>query len=172
MVDERLVKKLKDRSPARRRRALDAIAVDGHPDNLACLIEAISDPNQAVRVRARQHLKTLTGRDYAFSYPHWARWWRENASLTCRTCNRRLYDQKLYYLVKSNITSEPRELVITEEDLKQDHQAAIDELCEQLKGMAAEEIEEEVAVHLEYYLCVACKKAFVDQIKRPGKGTG
>jgi hypothetical protein len=173
MVSEDLLLRLKHPDAAQRRKALDQVARDKDPDNLACLIESLLDPAPAVKRHARKLLKALTGRDYALSKEQWSSWWRENAHLTCQACKRRLYDQKLYYRVKADITCEPREVVITDQDLKEDHQARIQELCEQMRNMPAQEIEEEVWVRLQYFLCVPCKKVYVQQVRKGGRaGSG
>ena len=166
MVDEELVTRLHDADPAERKKALDDVGLHPDPDHLALLIEALADRASPVRSHARRILKRLTGRDYAFARDQWNAWWRESAHLTCQTCEKRLFDQKLYYRVKADVTSEPREIVLTEEDLAGDTRQKIQEIAEALADTPPEELEEEVWVRLEYYLCVACKKTWVRAMKR------
>ena len=165
MLDEKLIMRLHASDPAERKKALDEVAADRDPDHLACLIEAVADTAATVRAHARKLLKKITGRDYGLSREGWSGWWREYAHLTCQTCKKRLYDHKLYYRVKADVTSEPREVVITDEDLAGDTQAKLDRLCEEMKSTPAEDLEDEVWVRVEYYLCTACKKKYVKSTK-------
>lgn len=167
MIDEKLIMRLHSSDAAERKKALDEVAKERDPDHLACLIEAVADQAPAVRAHARKHLKKITGRDYGQSREGWSEWWREYAHLACQSCKRRLYDQKLYYRVKADVTSEPREVVITDEDLAGDAQAKLNALCEEMKSMPAEDLAEEVWVRVEYYLCTACKKKYVKASKTP-----
>jgi hypothetical protein len=171
MVSEELVAMLSDKNPAARKRALDTAATTPDPDHLALLIQAISDRSSTVRVHARQLLKSLTGRDYAFSRDQWQTWWRENAHLSCSVCDRPLYGQKLYYRVKADITSEPREVIITEDDLAGDTQAKIDEIAEAIRDVPPEELQDEVWVRLEYYLCTKCKTQYVRSVRKKTAAT-
>ena len=91
--------------------------------------------------------------------------------LRCNRCGRPLAGRKLYYLVKAQITSEPTVLEISEEDLAKDHEAEIRRLTESMAKRDAQELEDEVYVLLDYYLCVGCKKAYVSEVRRgPAKG--
>lgn len=167
MIAEELIVRLRSADTAERKRALDEVAKDRDPDNLACLIEAIADRTMSVRAHARKLLKKITGRDYGLSREGWSGWWREYAHLACQTCKKRLFDQKLYYRVKADVTSEPREVVITDEDLAGDTQTKIDALCEEMKSTPAEDLADEVWVRVDYFLCTACKKSFVKAARRP-----
>lgn len=167
MIAEELILRLHAPDAAARKRALDEVAKERDPDHLACLIEAVADSAATVRNHARKLLKKITGRDYLLSREGWSGWWREYAHLTCQSCQKRLYDQKLYYRVKSDVTSEPREVVITDEDLVGDTQSKLDALCEELKHTSEEDLAEEVWVRVEYYLCTACKKKYVKASKGP-----
>lgn len=166
MIAEDLIVRLHSPDATERKRALDEVAKDRDPDNLACLIEAVADRTSTVRAHARKILKKITGRDYGLSREDWSGWWREYAHLACQTCKKRLFDQKLYYRVKADVTSEPREVVITEEDLQGDTQAKLDLLCEQMKSMPAEDLADEVWVRVDYFLCTACKKTFVKAARK------
>ena len=169
MIPEALIDRLKSPDAKTRKAALDEVAQVPDPDNLACLIEAIADPAAAVRQHARKLLKKITGRDYLLSKDGWQGWWREYAHLTCQTCQKRLFDHKLYYRVKADLTSEPREVVITDEDLTGDIQSKIDALAEEMKRIPAEDLADEVYVRVEYYLCTACKKSFVKAARKPSR---
>jgi len=166
MIPEELIVRLKSPDASVRKKALDEVASDPDPDNLACLIEGIADPATSVRQHARRLLKKLTKRDYGLTRDGWAGWWRTYANLSCQTCRRRLFDQKLYYRVKADVTSEPREVVITDEDLTGDTQAKLDALCEEMRSMPAEDLADEVWVRVEYYLCTACKRAYVKAARK------
>lgn len=167
MIAEDLIVRLKHADAAERRRALEEAARDPDPDHLACLIEAIDDRHTTVRTTARRLLKKLTKRDYGLSREGWSGWWREYAHLACQTCKRRLYDQKLYYRVKAEVTSEPREVVITDEDLAGDTQAKLDLLCKEMKSTPAEDLADEVWVRVDYFLCTSCKKTYVKAARKP-----
>lgn len=167
MIEEELIVRLRSANPTERKRALDLVAADRDPDHLACLIEAIADRTMSVRAHARKLLKKATGRDYGLSREGWSGWWREYANLACQTCRKRLFDQKLYYRVKADVTSEPREVVITDEDLAGDSQAKLDALCEAMRSTPAEDLADEVWVRVDYFLCTSCKKAFVKAARRP-----
>ena len=118
--------------PLRRQQALVKLGSDPGPDELACLIQALGDDVATVSHQARGLLKSITGRDLAFDRDEWLAWWKQNAHRACQTCGKRLYDQRLYYKVKTDITCEPRELVITDQDLADDHGARMQEICDQL----------------------------------------
>lgn len=167
MIDEDLILRLKSPDAATRKKALDDVAGSDDPDNLACLIEAIADPAASVRNHARKWLKKMTRRDYGLSRESWSEWWRAYAHLSCQTCKKRLFDHKTYYRVKADVTVEPREVVITDEDLAGDTQAKINALAEEMKSIPAEDLEDEVWVRLEYYLCTACKKRYVKAARKP-----
>lgn len=167
MIGEDLIQRLKSADASVRKKALDEVAADPDPDNLACLIEAIGDASGPVRQHARRLLKKITRRDYGLARDGWQGWWRTYAHLSCQTCKRRLFDQKLYYRVKADITSEPREVVITDEDMQGDTQAKLDALCEEMKSIPAEDLADEVWVRVEYYLCTSCKRAYVKASRKP-----
>ena len=167
MIDEELILRLKSPDAGQRKKALDDVALSDDPDNLACLIEAIADPASSVRSHARKLLKKITRRDYGLSRESWSEWWRTYAHLSCQTCKKRLFGHKVYYRVKADVTVEPREVVITDEDLAGDTQSKLDRLAEEMKSMPAEELEDEVWVRLEYYLCTTCKKNYVKAARTP-----
>ncbi|MFC1679272.1 hypothetical protein ACFL2T_03575 [Elusimicrobiota bacterium] len=91
--------------------------------------------------------------------------------LSCNRCTRSLENEEVYYLVKTRITSEPTEVSFTEEELAQDHEAEMRKLTEELKELDSEELQDQVYVILEYYLCVKCKDSFVRVIRKgPRRG--
>ena len=165
MIPESTLKRLKDSDPIKRCKAMDSVAKKAHPDAVACLIEKLGDTAGAVRVHARRLLKQVTKVDLGASRSEWTRWWQMYASRACRVCGRWLFAHKLYYAVKTDITAEPREIVLNEEDLAKDHQAEIDRLCRELCATYKEEAQDEVWVRLEYFLCTACKKKFVREMR-------
>jgi HEAT repeat protein len=167
VIEEELINRLKSPDAATRKRALDDVAKVTDPDNLACLIEAIGDPAAGVRAHARKLLRRLTRRDYGQSREEWQGWWRTYAHLSCQNCKKRLFDHRLYYRVKADVTAEPREVIITDEDLAVDPQAKLDQLAEEMKSMPREDLEDEVWVRLEYYLCTGCKKSYVKDSRKP-----
>jgi len=90
--------------------------------------------------------------------------------LRCNKCGKRLAGEKLYYLVKAQITSEPTVLEISEEDLAKDQEAEIRSLRQAMAKRDAQELEDEVYVLLDYYLCLGCKKAYVSTVRKgPGR---
>jgi len=64
------------------------------------------------------------------------------------------------------VTAEPREVILSEEDLGEDHRAQMEELCRKLARTDPQEIEDEVWVRLDYFLCVGCKKKHVRAVRR------
>ena len=161
MVAEKLVLRLSDGDFRQRKKALTEIGRKPDADGLACLIQALGDPDLEIRHHALKLLKKVTGRDLAFSRHEWTEWWQEHAHLSCRSCKTPLWNQQLYYRVKTDITSEPREVVITAEDLAKDLPSQIQKLCSELEDLPAQEVEDQVWVRLEYYLCTPCKTRFV-----------
>ncbi|MBI5242847.1 MAG: hypothetical protein HY922_04065 [Elusimicrobia bacterium] len=136
------------------------------PQRLARLIKALDNPSQRAREKARQALKQLTGKDCGPDPGPWRDWWKKYAHLRCNRCGKPLYDQELYYLVKARITSEPSELVFSEEDMTRDHDADIRDAIERMKDRPAQEVEDEVFVLLDYYLCLGCKRAHVAAVRK------
>ena len=136
------------------------------PGELADLIEELGLPSAAAREKARAKLKRLTGRDYGADPGPWREWWEKNARLHCNRCGKPLFDRKVYYRVKARLTSEPTELHISEEDLSRDTSAEMEELFKRLEGKPVQELEDEVFVLLDYYLCLPCKRAYVAQVRK------
>ncbi|MBI4677737.1 MAG: hypothetical protein HY748_09145 [Elusimicrobia bacterium] len=83
--------------------------------------------------------------------------------LACNSCGKPLKGLKLYYRVKAQITCEPNELSFTEGDLEKDHAAEVERISREAEGRDPKELEEEVFVLLDYYLCVGCKERFVKE---------
>lgn len=136
------------------------------PRDLARWIEDLQSPSQRTRHKALLVLKRLTGKDLGPEAEPWRQWWKEYANLRCNRCGRALYDQKLYYLIKAQITSEPAELSLSEEELARDHSAEIGRLVEQLSRRPAQEAQDEVFVLLDYYLCQTCKQDYVRAVRK------
>lgn len=90
--------------------------------------------------------------------------------LRCNRCGKPLGDKELYYLVRAQITSEPAEMVISEADLARDHAAEIRQLLESMEKRDPQQLEDEVFVLLDYYLCVGCKRAYVREVRRGPSG--
>lgn len=167
LMDETLMAQLHHPDPKERIAALEAIGKNEvDPDGLACLIDRLRDTDSLVRLRARMILKQVTRRDYGANVDEWQRWWKENSWIQCNRCQKRLFDHRLYYRCHARLTSEPREVVITEEDLAKDHRAEIQKLCDAMANRDPQEVEEEVYVDLTFYLCTSCKQNFVKEVRK------
>lgn len=167
LMDEELMARLRAADPKERIAAIEAIGKgEIDPDGLACLIDRLRDSDSLVRLRARMILKQVTRRDYGANVDEWQRWWKENSWIQCNRCQKRLFDHRLYYKCHARLTSEPREVVITEEDLAKDQRAEIQKLCDQMANRDPQEVEEEVYVDLQFYLCTACKREFVKEVRK------
>lgn len=164
-MDESFLQRLGSKDPISRLETLREIQGAADPDLLACLIECLCDEDGTIRREARGLLKKFTKRDYGCRPRGWRDWWKDYALLRCNSCGCWLFDQTLYYKVKVRVTSEPRELVLTQEDLEKDHRAEIEKICRQMENLDPREIEEEVYVLLDYYLCLRCKKDYVRKVQ-------
>jgi len=165
-MHEAIYAQLQDPDSSARLAALEALGQALDPDNLACLIQCLKDPEIAIRIRSRRILVQTTHRDYGFDSDAWTEWWQDQGTLQCHRCSRHLFDRKLYYRVKAQVTSEPRDVVIHTDDAEKDHQAEIEKLCEELSRRDAQDIEDEVYVNLVYYLCLECKKSYVREVRK------
>jgi len=141
MIPEDLVKKLKSDDPQTRKDALTELGHDPDPDQLACLIEALSDPEERLRHHARSLLLTLTGRDYLFSREDWTSWWKDNAFRSCLECKTRLYNHPLYYRIKPRSQANPGKSSSTTADLLKDTQAEMKEICLNLHATTQDDAE-------------------------------
>jgi hypothetical protein len=83
------------------------------------------------------------------------------AAMACQRCGNGIDPLKTHYLVNAEVVSEPRELVLTDEDLRADHSAQIEELIAGLENASAQECEDSVYVKFRFHLCVPCQRAFV-----------
>ena len=143
---------------------------DTAAQELARLIEELGLASPTAREKARARLKRLTGKDYGADPGPWREWWEKHARLRCNRCGKPLFDRKVYYRVKTRLTSEPTELHISEEEMSRDTAAEMEELFKRLEGKPVEELEDEVFVLLDYYLCLPCKRAHVAQVRKgPGR---
>jgi len=84
----------------------------------------------------------------------------------CNRCGAGLSAQTAHYRVEAKVTSEPTELCFSKEDLEQDHEAEFQRLAGEIAGADAEELEEQVFVALDFFLCVKCKVDFVRGVRR------
>jgi HEAT repeat protein len=169
-VTERVLLSYKHQDADVRLLALEQVARDPDPDSLAFLIEGLADRSRKVRTRARALLRSATGYDLGGDKGAWREWWATYASRRCQRCRRHLYDSRLYYRAKVDLLSEPREIFLTEEDLAKDHQAEIERLAAELRNRPASEVEDEVWVRLEYFLCARCKKEYVGEVRDGPQG--
>lgn len=88
------------------------------------------------------------------------------AGLRCNSCGKRISGAKLYYRVRATVTSEPSELEFTEEDMAGDHEAELERLSRAISEKHPQELEDEVFVLLDYFLCVKCKKSYTAKVRR------
>ncbi|MBI3893493.1 MAG: HEAT repeat domain-containing protein [Candidatus Wallbacteria bacterium] len=168
MISEELILRLSHADPAVRIRAIEELARLDDPDALACLVARLNDSEEQVSAAARAALCRVTGLDLGGERDAWLDWWKQKAGLTCAHCGKRLYSSRLYYLARIQLTSEPRELYLSQEDLRPRTAGDLRRAAEELSKHDPAGLEEEVYVHLRYYLCTPCKLEFVRDARESG----
>lgn len=168
MLPEDLVLRLTAHHPAIRRQAISELGNIPDPDSLACLVDALDDDDSSVRDEARMALQELTGIDLGPHRASWLDWWKERSEVRCLKCRRHLFADRLYYLARVRLTSEPKDLYVSEEDLRRDHAEDLQKTAEELSRRDPDEARDEVYVFLKYHLCAACKVAFVADLRERG----
>lgn len=85
---------------------------------------------------------------------------------TCQGCGRGLPARTPRFRgsLRTEAVDEP--LAITDEDLAQDHEAAIDELLGRIAGMSGRDLEDGVAAALDFVLCPGCHGSLLGLVRR------
>ena len=79
----------------------------------------------------------------------------------CDLCNRPIPPHG-HYVVKIDVFADPAMPAVTSEEMEEaDYQAAMAELLEQMKGMSAEDLQDQVHRSFEFKLCRACQMRFL-----------
>ena|SRR6059058_3410434 len=83
------------------------------------------------------------------------------ARVICDLCNRPVPPHG-HYVVKIEVFADPRMPEVTAEEMEEaDYQAAMKELIEQMKGMSANDLQDQVHRSFEFKLCRACQMRFL-----------
>jgi len=79
----------------------------------------------------------------------------------CDLCNRPISPHG-HYIVLIDVFADPQMPAVTSEEMEEaDYQAAMKELMEQMKGMSADELQDQVHRRFEFKLCRACQMRFL-----------
>ena len=79
----------------------------------------------------------------------------------CDLCDR-VIPPHGHYIVKMEVFADPEMPAVTSEELAEaDYQAAMQELMEQMKGMSADELQDQVHRAFQFKLCRACQMRFL-----------
>lgn len=79
----------------------------------------------------------------------------------CDLCNRPLPPHG-HYIVRIDVYADPEMPAVTSEEMEEaDYHAAMKELMEQMKGMSADELQDQVHRRFEFRLCRACQMRFL-----------
>ena len=79
----------------------------------------------------------------------------------CDLCNR-VVSPHGHYVVRIDVFADPDMPAVTSEEIEEaDYQAAMKELIEQMKGMSADELQDQVHRRFEYKLCRVCQMRFL-----------
>ncbi len=167
-MDEELRRRLSDEDARERLKAVEELLRLEDPGLIDLLIELLSDPAVAVHRAARAALAGLAGLDLGPQPGEWRDWWQTRAGAVCLQCGRRLFADKLYYLARLQLTSEPRDIFLTEKDLEAHSAEDLQRAADELAGLDPEEAQDEVFVRLRGFLCLACKRALVRQARSGG----
>ena len=83
------------------------------------------------------------------------------ARVICDLCNRPVPPHG-HYVVKIEVFADPRMPEVTAEEMEEaDYQAAMKELIEQMKGMSANDLQDQVHRMFEFKICPACHASFL-----------
>ena len=81
--------------------------------------------------------------------------------ILCDLCDRPVSPHG-HYLVKIDVYADPDMPAVTSEEMEEaDYQQAMKELMEQMKGMSADELQDQVHRRFEFKLCRACQMRFL-----------
>ena len=79
----------------------------------------------------------------------------------CDLCNRPV-SQHGHYIVKIDVYADPEMPAVTSEEMQEaDYQQAMKELMEQMQGMTADELQDQVHRRFEFKLCRPCQMRFL-----------
>lgn len=82
---------------------------------------------------------------------------------TCDLCGKPLLaDEDTRYVVRIEVYAACDPMEITEADLQEDHAAEMRKLIEQMKGLSAEEAEDQVYRKFRFDLCPACQAKYLE----------
>ena len=80
---------------------------------------------------------------------------------SCDLCGRPV-QQHASYVVRIEVFADPSVPPLSTEELQSaDFDQTLDDLLEQMKGMSADDLQDDVHRHFEYRLCPACHKRFL-----------
>jgi hypothetical protein len=83
------------------------------------------------------------------------------ARVLCDLCNRPVPPHG-HYIVRIDVFADPEMPAVTSEELEEaDYQAAMREILEQMKGMSADELQDQVHRRFEFKLCRPCQMRFL-----------
>jgi hypothetical protein len=81
--------------------------------------------------------------------------------ILCDLCDRPVSPHG-HYIVKIDVYADPEMPAVTSEEMEEaDYQQAMKELMEQMKGMTADELQDQVHRRFEFKLCRACQMRFL-----------
>ena len=79
----------------------------------------------------------------------------------CDLCDRPVPPHR-HYIVRIDVFADPEMPAVTSEEMEEaDYQSAMKELLEQMKGMTADELQDQVHRRFEFKLCRACQMRFL-----------
>ena len=81
--------------------------------------------------------------------------------ILCDLCDRPISPHG-HYIVRIDVFADPDMPAVTSEEMAEaDYQQAMKELIEQMKGMSAEELQDQVHRRMEFKLCRPCQMRFL-----------
>ena len=79
----------------------------------------------------------------------------------CDLCNRPVSPHG-HYIVRIDVFADPEMPPVSSEEMEEaDYQAAMAELMEQMKGMTAEELQDQIHRRFEFKICRTCQMRFL-----------
>ena len=79
----------------------------------------------------------------------------------CDLCSRPVAPHG-HYIVQIDVFADPEMPALTSDEMEEaDYQAAMHELLAQMKGMSADELQDQVHRHFEFKLCRSCQMRFL-----------
>lgn len=83
------------------------------------------------------------------------------ARVLCDLCDRPV-PPHAHYVVRIDVFADPKMAPVTSEEMEEaDYQQAMRELIEQMKGLSAEDLQDQVARRFEFKLCRPCQMRFL-----------